>query len=92
MIIAGLAGQSRKKMEELLSSMQDLTGGHALPVLAAQMQTAPQHLHSVNHSSAHSTSVPDQLRALRALAKEGAQALASHQASPNFPSRLLLKT
>lgn len=79
-------------MEELLSSMQDLTQGHALPVLVAQMPTAPQHLHSVNSSSAGSTSVPDQLRALKALAQEGAQALASHQASPNDPSCFLLKT
>ena len=78
-------------MEELLSSMQDLTQGQALPVLIAQMPTAPQHLHSVNNCSAGSTSVPDQLRALKALAQEGAQALASHQASPNDPSCSLVR-
>jgi hypothetical protein len=70
-------------MEELLSTMQDLTGRNALPVLPAQTHTAPQHLHSVNRSSAGSTSVPDQLRALKALAQEGAQALAGQQAGLN---------
>lgn len=67
-------------MDDLLASMRDLAGGHALPILAPRAHAAPQPLHSPRERSAFIASVADQLSALKALQQEGAQALAAaHQ-------------
>ena len=73
-------------MEVLHASMQSLTGMEVLPILASSLLAIPPPLGRKQPQS--NASVAEQLSTLKALQQEGAQALASHQASPLFTHHL----
>ena len=75
-------------MEDLLASMRTLTGMEVLPILAPSLPATPLPLGCKQPRSAANASVAEQLRTLKALQQEGAQALASHQASPPLKHQL----
>ena len=73
-------------MEDLHASMRSLTGMEVLPILASSLPAMPPLLGRKQPQS--SASVAEQLSTLKTLQQEGAQALASHQASPHFTHHL----
>ena len=62
-------------MGELLASMQDLTGGHALPILASQMHVGSQP--RLLPRSDPGVTAREQLDVLKTLGQEGAEVLAA---------------
>ena len=73
-------------MEDLHASMRSLTGMEVLPILASSLPATPPPLGRKRPQS--SASVAEQLSTLKTLQQEGAQVLASHQASPHFTHHL----
>ncbi len=81
------AEESRRKMGELLASMQDLTGGHALPIMASQMHAESQP--RLLPRSDTGATAQEQLDALKTLGQEGSEVLAADQVYQLGPSSCL---